>query len=51
MLFTPFFIALGAALAAMFGREKLSYSLFVVLVIVMLVLFVHNATDVMNASF
>ncbi|WP_423144746.1 hypothetical protein [Pseudomonas chlororaphis] len=35
----------------MFRREKLSYSLFSVLVIVMLTLFIHNASDVMHASF
>ncbi|UOK40579.1 MULTISPECIES: hypothetical protein [Pseudomonas] len=51
MLFTPFFIALGAAMAAMYGREKLSDGLFSLLVIVLLVLFMHNATDMVNASF
>lgn len=50
-MFLPFFIALAAAMGAIIGKEKVSYILWGVLLIITVLSFVHHITDSLNLSF
>lgn len=50
-MFLPFLIALGVALGAMTGKDKVSYVLWGILFIVTVLSFIHHVSDPLNLSF
>ncbi|WP_375625366.1 DUF5993 family protein [Bartonella sp. MU37NMGALS] len=50
-MFFPFLIALGTAITTMCGKKNISYALWVVLFVVILLTFNHHATSTLNLSF
>ncbi|WP_445285796.1 DUF5993 family protein [Yersinia sp. Marseille-Q3913] len=51
VMFLPFLIALIAAISTFAGKKKLSYSLWLILLVVTIFWFRHHATDVLSLSF
>ncbi|WP_375626364.1 MULTISPECIES: DUF5993 family protein [unclassified Bartonella] len=50
-MFFPFLIALGTAITTMYGKKNISYALWAVLFVVILLTFNHHATSTLNLSF
>ncbi|GAA5108639.1 DUF5993 family protein [Bartonella jaculi] len=50
-MFVPFLIALGTAVTAVCGKKNISYALWVILLLVILLTFNHHATSSLNLSF
>jgi hypothetical protein len=50
-MFLPFLIALAIIITVVAGKKKLTYALWVVLLIVTVFWFKYHATDALNLSF
>lgn len=50
-MFLPFLIALSVAMGAMNGKDKVSYILWGVLLIITVLSFVHHVTRLLTLSF
>ncbi|PIT69132.1 DUF5993 family protein [Bartonella tribocorum] len=50
-MFFPFLIALGTAITTVYGKKNMSYILWAVLLVVILMTFNHHATSTLNLSF
>lgn len=50
-MFVPFLIALGTAITTLYGKKNISYALWAVLLVVILLTFNHHATSDLNLSF
>ncbi|WP_336288164.1 MULTISPECIES: DUF5993 family protein [unclassified Bartonella] len=50
-MFFPFLIALSLAIATICGKKNISYILWTVLFVVILLTFNHHATSVLNLCF
>nr|WP_226020125.1 DUF5993 family protein [Serratia symbiotica] len=50
-MFLPFLIAFGTVLCIVWGKKKLSYTFWSILLVVVILTFEHHATDVLNLSF
>lgn len=50
-MFLPFLVALVTTLTAVSGNKKVSYVLWLALVVITLLSFKHHATDPLNLSF
>ncbi|UNE55583.1 DUF5993 family protein [Bartonella machadoae] len=50
-MFVPFLIALGAAVTTVCGKNNISYALWAILLVVILLTFNHHATSTLNLSF
>ncbi|CDO47445.1 DUF5993 family protein [Bartonella henselae] len=50
-MFVPFLIALGTAITTLYGKKNISYALWAILLVVILLTFNHHATSTLNLSF
>jgi len=50
-MFLPFLIALGAILSTTFGKNKSTYLIWLLLLVITLLWFKYHATDSLNLSF
>lgn len=50
-MFLPFLIALGTLLSTIAGKKKLTYLLWLILLVITLFWFKHHATDPLTLSF
>lgn len=50
-MFLPFLIALGGILTAITGKNKTSYTLWAVLLVVTVLSFIHHVTNPLNLLF
>ncbi|ETS31607.1 MULTISPECIES: DUF5993 family protein [Photorhabdus] len=50
-MFLPFLLALFAVITTLVGKNKISYTLWSLLLVTTIAWFIHHATDSLNLSF